>query len=78
MTWTPPLSLAEEITDAVAGDCVLTATTYSGSSVMGTSSCTIKLYVPEEVKPTASLAAQVVNDNAVMCASGDTAAWGSR
>lgn len=57
-------------TDAVAGDCVLTATTYSGSSVVGTSSCTIKLYVPEEVKPTASLAAQVVNDNAVI------AGWG--
>ena len=70
VTWTPPLSLAEEITDAVAGDCVLTATTYSGSSVVGTSSCTIKLYVPEEVKPTASLAAQVVNDNAVI------AGWG--
>lgn len=66
VTWMPPLSLAEEITDAVAGDCVLTATTYSGSSVVGTSSCTIKLYVPEEVKPTASLAAQVVNDNAVI------------
>lgn len=30
VTWMPPLSLAEEITDAVAGDCVLTATTYSG------------------------------------------------
>ena len=70
VTWMPPLSLAEEITDAVAGDCVLTATTYSGSSVVGTSSCTIKLYVPEEVKPTASLAAQVVNDNAVI------AGWG--
>lgn len=70
VTWTPPLSLAEEITDAVAGDCVLTATTYSGSSVVGTSSCPIKLYVPEEVKPTASLAAQVVNDNAVI------AGWG--
>ena len=70
VTWTPPLSLAEEITDAVAGDCVLTATTYSGSSVVGTSSRPIKLYVPEEVKPTASLAAQVVNDNAVI------AGWG--
>lgn len=70
VTWTPPLSLAEEITDAVAGDCVLTATTYSGSGVVGTSSCPIKLYVPEEVKPTASLAAQVVNDNAVI------AGWG--
>lgn len=70
VTWMPPLSLAEKITDAVAGDCVLTATTYSGSSVVGTSSCPIKLYVPEEVKPTASLAAQVVNDNAVI------AGWG--
>lgn len=38
--------------------------------MVGTSSCTIKLYVPEEVKPTASLAAQVVNDNAVI------AGWG--
>lgn len=70
MTWTPPLSLAEEITDAVAGDCVLTATTYSGSSVVGTSSCPIKLYVPEEVRPTASLEARVVNDNTVI------AGWG--
>ena len=70
VTWTPPLSLAEEITDAVAGDCVLTATTYSGSSVVGTSSCPIKLYVPEEVRPTASLEARVVNDNTVI------AGWG--
>ena len=61
VTWMPPLSLAEEITDAVAGDCVLTATTYSGSSVVGTSSCTIKLYVPEEVKPTASLTVRVLS-----------------
>lgn len=70
VTWMPPLSLAEEITDAVAGDCVLTATTYSGSSVVGTSSCTIKLYVPEEVKPTASLTVRVVNDDPVL------AGWG--
>ena len=70
VTWMPPLSLAEEITDAVAGDCVLTATTYSGSSVVGTSSCPIKLYVPEEVRPTASLEARVVNDNTVI------AGWG--
>ena len=27
ISWTPPLSLAEEMPDAVAGDCVLTATT---------------------------------------------------
>lgn len=51
----------------MAGDCVLTATTYSGSSVVGTSSCPIKLYVPEEVRPTASLEARVVNDNTVHC-----------
>lgn len=77
--WTPAsLSVAQTVALPViprasglqAGDCVLTATTYSGSSVVGTSSCTIKLYVPEEVKPTASLAAQVVNDNAVI------AGWG--
>lgn len=66
ISWTPPLSLAEEMPDAVAGDCVLTATTYSGNTVVGRSSCTVGLYVPEDMKPAASMTVRVVNDDPVL------------
>lgn len=70
VSWTPPLSLAEELPSALSGDCVLTARTYSGSTLIGSNSCTVKLYVPESMKPSVSLTATVVNDNATV------AGWG--
>lgn len=63
VSWTPPLSLAREMPNAVSGSCVLTATTWSGSREIGSDSCTVRLYVPEDMKPSASLETTVRNDN---------------
>lgn len=63
--WTPPLELAEQLPDAVAGEGTLTAISYDGETELGRSSCTLRLYVPETLKPTAQLSVTVVNDDAV-------------
>lgn len=63
--WTPPLELAEQLPDAVAGEGALTAISYDGETELGRSSCTLRLYVPETLKPTAQLSVTVVNDDAV-------------
>ena len=52
VSWKPPLSLASQIPNAISGTCTITCDTYSGSSKIGTKSCTLKLTVPASVKPT--------------------------
>lgn len=52
VSWKPPLSLASQIPNAISGTCRITCDTYSGSSKIGTKSCTLKLTVPASVKPT--------------------------
>lgn len=52
VSWKPPLSLASQIPNAISGTCRITCDTYSGSSKIGTKSCTLKLTVPAYVKPT--------------------------
>ena len=52
VSWKPPLSLASQIPNAISGTCTITCNTYSGSSKIGTKSCTLKLTVPASVKPT--------------------------
>lgn len=52
VSWTPPLSLASQIPNAISGTCTITCDTYSGSSKIGTKSCTVTLSVPPSVKPT--------------------------
>ena len=54
VSWKPPLSLASQIPNAISGTCRITCDTYSGSSKIGTKSCTLKLTVPASVKPTIS------------------------
>ncbi len=51
VSWTPSLSLASEIPNAISGTCTITCDTYNGSSKIGTKSCTLKLTVPSSVKP---------------------------
>ena len=62
VSWKPPLSLASQIPNAISGTCRITCDTYSGSSKIGTKSCTLKLTVPASVKPTiGSLIATRIN-----------------
>lgn len=52
VSWNPPLTLASQIPNAISGTCTITCDTYSGSSKIGTKSCTLKLTVPASIKPT--------------------------
>lgn len=62
VSWKPPLSLASQIPNAISGTCRIMCDTYSGSSKIGTKSCTLKLTVPASVKPTiGSLIATRIN-----------------
>lgn len=52
VSWTPPLSLASQIPNATTGTCTITCTTYSGTTSIGSKTCTHTLTVPASVKPT--------------------------
>lgn len=52
VSWTPALTLANQIPNAVSGICTITCNTYSGNTKIGTKTCTLKLTVPSSVKPT--------------------------
>lgn len=53
-TWTPPMSLCNQITGAASGDCEITCKTYSGSTLIGTKTAKLSLKVPDSVVPTLS------------------------
>ncbi|MCM1232946.1 MAG: DUF859 domain-containing protein [Ruminococcus flavefaciens] len=60
--WTPPLTLASQIPNATTGICTITCTTYSGSTNIGSKTCTMTLTVPASIKPTiASLTAERID-----------------
>lgn len=52
VSWTPPTSLATQVPNSASGTCTLTCYTYSGSTLIGTSTATVTLYVPTSIKPT--------------------------
>lgn len=52
VSWTPAISLANQIPKAVSGSCTITCDTYSGSTKVGSKTCTLTLAVPATVKPT--------------------------
>lgn len=52
VSWTPPLTLANQIPNATSGVCTITCTTYNGSTSIGSKTCSITLSVPASVKPT--------------------------
>ena len=66
LTWTPPLELARQLPQSVAGTMRLTVTTYDGDTTMGSSVTECRVYVPDTVRPTAALTVTPVNDNAVL------------
>lgn len=53
-SFTPPLSLANSITTASSAQCTLTTKTYSGSTLIGTTTYKFTLNVPSSMKPTIS------------------------
>lgn len=62
VSWTPALTLANQIPSATSGTCTITCTTYNGSTSVGSKTCTLTLTVPSSVKPTiTSLTATRVN-----------------
>lgn len=52
VSWTPALTLANQIPNAVSGTCTITCDTYNGSTKIGFKTCTLTLTVPTSVKPT--------------------------
>lgn len=65
VSWTPPLSLASQIPKAVTGTCTITCSTYNGSTLIGSKTCTLTLTVPSSVKPTITSLAAVRVDGDV-------------
>lgn len=53
-SWTPPLSLASGIPNSVGGSGKIFIDTYSGTTLLGTSSATLTANVPSSVVPTLS------------------------
>lgn len=62
-SWTPPVSLASQIPDAVSGIGTIYCDTYSGTALLGTKSVSITLTMPSSVVPSAGkLTAAVAED----------------
>ena len=55
VSWTPAVSLASEFPNSASGPCVLTCTTYNGDTLIGTTTKTITLTVPQSLAPTVSV-----------------------
>lgn len=52
VSWTPPLSLANQLPNSTSGKVTITCATYSGSTLIGSKTCTATLNVPTSMKPT--------------------------
>lgn len=53
VSWTPPLSLASEITDAASGTCILYCTTYDADdNIIGVAATNIILSIPNSLRVT--------------------------
>lgn len=63
VSWTPPVSLANQIPSATAGSGTIYCDTYSGSTLLGTKSVSITITVPGSVVPSAgTLSAALAED----------------
>lgn len=52
VSWTPALTLANQIPNSTSGTVTITCSTYNGSTLIGTSTTTATLSVPSSVVPT--------------------------
>ena len=48
--WTPDIELCKQIPSALSGTCTITCDTYNGTSKIGSSSCKVKIAVPDWVQ----------------------------
>lgn len=53
-SWTPPLTLANDLPNSTSSGCTITCITYSGSTEIGRKTLTMTLKVPSSVKPSIS------------------------
>lgn len=53
--WTPPITLAELITNSASGACVISCTSYDGSTLIGTSTANLTLNVPSSLVPSVTI-----------------------
>lgn len=60
--WTVPESLADELPETTHGIGTVTVKVYSGGTPVGSLSAAFTAYVPETMRPTATLTTEVVND----------------
>lgn len=65
LRWTPPLTLAKELTQACSGKGKLCIVTYDRGKELGRQEYSVTVYVPETIKPTASVQVEVVEDSLV-------------
>lgn len=61
VSWTPPLSLAQQNTTGTSVSATLTLTTYLDGANIGSNSYTIALAIPASVKPTCSMTLEDVS-----------------
>lgn len=67
LSWTPPLDLAREIPDTASGDGVLTVTTWSGGTAVGSREVPFTALVPDSLAPqVTALAVECRSDSAVL------------
>ncbi len=62
-SWTPSLDLAKQIPSTTVGYGTIYCDTYSGSTLLGTKSVSIALYVPSSVKPSAGTLSAAINSD---------------
>lgn len=60
-TWTPPITLANNCTNAKSAPCTIACITYNGNTEIGRSYADITLTVPSSAAPTLSVASAVVD-----------------
>ena len=66
VTFTPPLSLAQQNTTGQSVSVKLTLTTKNGDATVGAATKTVSMSIPASVKPSCSAAVTVVNSNATV------------
>ena len=64
--WKVPAALANQIPNALWGVGTMTMAIYDGGDYIGSVQASFTAYVPESMRPTATLQVTVVNDNAVV------------
>ena len=64
--WTPPITLAELITDSTSTTCVISCTSYDGSTLIGTSTANLTIEVPSSIVPSVSIGTLLEADEAMI------------